>query len=466
MVKNIKEGKEMNYSFLDKNQKRFVEELEEFLSIPSVSTLPEKKGEVEQAAEWVSSRLQMAGLENVKAVETKGHPIVYGDWLHALDKPTVLFYGHYDVQPAEPLELWDYSPFEPHIENGRIYGRGATDMKANVLLPIIACEAWLAEKGEMPVNVKFLFEGEEEIGSPSLADFMEQHKSLLTADLAVSADSGQMQEEQPATMVSLRGLAGVQIDVQSADGDLHSGLYGGAVPNAAQALATVLDSMKTKDGKIAIDGFYEQVEERSEEERADINQNQPRIEDFKKSAGVYNIVGEPDYTVGEQTLTRPTVDINGMWSGYQGMGVKTVIPAEAHAKVTCRLVPNQTPEEIIEKLRRHVEAHAPKEVKTKVIPLAGKAHPYMLPYDHPGLKAIEQAVWTVEKKTPARLRIGGSIPITGLLEQHIGVHTLQLGFSVFDEGMHAPNEFYRLNQFEKGQKVFVQLLHELSDCPF
>ncbi|RSL31702.1 dipeptidase [Salibacterium salarium] len=454
----------MNNSFLDKNQKRFVEELKEFMRIPSVSTLPEKKGEVERAAEWVSSRLQTAGIKNVKTMETRGHPIVYGDWLSAPGKPTVLFYGHYDVQPAEPFELWDYPPFDPCIKNGRIYGRGATDMKANVLLPIIACESWLLETGELPVNVKFLFEGEEEIGSPSLSEFMEQNQTLLASDLAVSADSGQMQEAEPATMVSLRGLAGVQIDVQSAEGDLHSGLYGGAVPNAIQALTNILDSMKRKDGSIAIDGFYEHVEERTKQEREDMNKNYTGGEDFKKSTGVSHIVGEPGYTIAEQTLTRPTLDVNGIWGGFQGMGVKTVIPSTAHAKVTCRLVPNQTPDEVIEKLRNHVGAHTPKEVRAKVIPLAGRAYPYMLPHDHPGLKAVEQAVQAVEKKTPAMLRIGGSIPITGLLQNQLGVHTVQLGFSVFDEGMHAPNEFYRLSQFQKGQKVYVQLLQELNNC--
>ncbi|WP_026703282.1 dipeptidase [Salibacterium aidingense] len=452
----------MDFSYLTKHQKRFTEELVDFLRIPSVSTLPEYKEKVEQAAEWTASRLQKAGLENIKTMETKGHPVVYGEWLHAGEAPTILFYGHYDVQPAEPLDLWNSPPFDPKIENGCVYARGATDMKANVLLPIIACEAWLKEKTFLPVNVKFLFEGEEEIGSPSLADFMEEYQELLGSDLAVSADSGQMEENQPATMVSLRGLAGVQIDVRGAEGDLHSGLFGGAVPNAAQALAHLIDTMKNRDGTIAVEGFYDHVVERTEQEKEDINANHSKPEDFKKNAGVQALHGEPGRTPGEQTLVRPTLDVNGIWGGFQGMGVKTVIPAEAHAKVTCRLVPDQTPEDIIEKLRRHVEKHTPEETEAAVIPLDGRAYPYMLPSDHPGLQAVEKAVQQVENKQPAQLRIGGSIPITGLLQKQLGVHTVQLGFSVFDEGMHAPNEFYRLSQFEKGQKVYIQLLEELA----
>ncbi|MGY4690647.1 dipeptidase [Salibacterium sp. K-3] len=453
----------MDFSYITTHQKRFIDELVEFLRIPSISTLPEYKEKVEQAADWTASRLQHAGLEHVTVMQTNGQPVVYGDWLHADGAPTILFYGHYDVQPAEPLELWHTNPFEPVVENGRIYARGATDMKANVLLPIIACESWLKEAEALPVNVKFLFEGEEEIGSPSLAAFMEQNKELLRADAAISADSGQMEEEQPAAMVSLRGLTGIQIDVRGAEGDLHSGLYGGAVPNSAQALSRILDSLKHADGTIAVEGFYDDVIERSDEEKSRINANHSGAEVFQQKAGARKLHGEPGYTPGEQTLVRPTLDINGLWGGYQGIGVKTVIPAEAHAKVTCRLVPDQDPDEVTGKLRRHVEKHTPEEVEAVVIPLEGRAFPYMLPEDHPGLEAVEQAVWKVEQKHAARLRIGGSIPITGLLQQLLDVHTIQLGFSVFDEGMHAPNEFYRLQQFEKGQKVYTQLLQELAE---
>ncbi|SFM00775.1 dipeptidase [Salibacterium qingdaonense] len=453
----------MDFSYITDNQKRFIDELTEFLRIPSISTLPEYKESVQQAAEWTASRLQHAGIEHVKVMETNGHPIVYGDWLHAEGAPTVLFYGHYDVQPAEPLDLWNSQPFEPVIENERIYARGATDMKANVLLPVIACETWLKDANTLPVNVKFLFEGEEEIGSPSLAGFMEENKELLRADAAISADSGRMEEDQPASMVSLRGLAGVQIDVRSAGGDLHSGLYGGAVPNSAQALARILDSLKHEDGTVAVEGFYDDVMERSDEEKETINATFSSDETFQQKAGVDRVYGEPGYTPGEQTLIRPTLDINGLWGGYQGIGVKTVIPAESHAKVTCRLVPNQDPEHVIDLIRRHVERHTPAEVDALVFPLEGKAYPYMLPEDHPGLKAVEEAVQHVEEKSPHQLRIGGSIPVAGLLQQLLDVHTVQLGYSVFDEGMHAPNEFYRLSQFEKGQKVYTRLLQELAE---
>lgn len=342
-------------AYLAANRPKFLDGLLEFLRIPSVSALPDRADDVQRAARWVADRLQSAGVEGVRILPTGGHPVVYGEWLHAPDKPTILIYGHFDTQPADPLELWTSPPFEPAIRDGRVYARGASDDKGNMLAPILAVEAMLQADGALPVNVKFFFEGQEEIGSPQLPAFVAAHRELLACDLAVSADSVQWAEDQPAILVGLRGTCAIQIDVYGARTDLHSGLYGGLVANPIHALISLLASMRDTEGRILVEGFYDRVVTLSAEERAAIAAVPFDEAAYRDQLGVSALVGEPGYTPRERNWVRPTLEVNGIWGGFQGEGVKTVLPNEAHAKITCRLVPNQEPEQIVQALVSHVE---------------------------------------------------------------------------------------------------------------
>ena len=450
------------HDYLTERKERLLQDLREFLAIPSVSTDPARGGDVRRAAEWAAERLKAAGFPDARVCETAGHPVVCAEWLGAPGRPTVLVYGHFDVQPPGPLELWQDPPFEPTLRQGRIYARGASDMKGNLLIAVAACEAWLQSEGRLPVNVKFLLEGEEEVGSPSLPAFLAEHRDLLRADLAVSADSGQVSEDQPMLLLALRGLAGLQIDVRSAAVDLHSGIMGGIAPNAVHALVRILDSMRAPDGRILVDGFYNDVRPLTPEER----QEMARIPDdtgaFLRAVGIRAASGESGFTPRERNWARPTLEVNGIWGGYEGDSLKTVIPCEAHAKITCRLVADQDPRRILGLLERHVHAHAPEEVQVSVLPLPGQGFPYRIPDDHPGLLAAERALLAVYRRAPYRYRMGASVPVTALLQEILGIHTVAFGFSMFDEGMHAPNEFLRLKNFERGQEAFCRLLEELG----
>ena len=332
-------------TYLENNQNRFVDELSDFISIPSVSASDEHFNDVVKAGEWVVSRLNTAGLTNARMMSTETHPVVYADWLHAgKDKPTILIYGHFDVQPADPLDLWDSPPFEPIIKEGKIYGRGASDDKGNMLAPILAAEALLSSTGKLPVNVKFFFEGQEEIGSPTLAPFIKEHAKLLNADMIFSSDGGQWGESQPSLVMGLKGLIGCEITVVGAKGDQHSGMHGGGIANPLHALSHIIASMKGLDGKITIEGFYDDVVDLTVEDRQAITKIPFDDENYAKELGVPETFGETGYTTPERLWARPTFELNGMWGGYQGKGTKTVLPAKAHAKITCRLVANQKPE--------------------------------------------------------------------------------------------------------------------------
>ncbi len=453
--------------YLDANAGRFTDELRELLRIPSVSTSPEHREDVRRAAHWCAARLAAAGFPEARVFESAGHPLVYGHWLGAPGLPTVLIYGHFDVQPPEPLDLWRNPPFEPALRDGRIYARGASDMKGNLMVAIAACEAHLGTSGRLPLNVKFLLEGEEEVGSPSLPAFLREHRDLLAADLAVSADSGQAGEDQPMLLEGLRGLAGLQIDVRSAASDLHSGIMGGIAPNAVHALVEILASLRDPGGAVQVAGFYQDVQPLSPEERREMARIPDDTEAMLLAAGIRAAHGEPGYTPRERNWARPTLEVNGIWGGYQGDGVKTVIPCEAHAKITCRLVPDQTPARVLDLIERHVRDHAPGEVEVSVHPLPGQGLPYRIPGDHPGQGAAERALRAVYGKAPYRYRIGASVPVTALLHEILGMQTVAFGFSMFDEGMHAPNEFMRLRNFAKGQRAFCLLLEELArpDAP-
>ena len=449
-------------TYLKEQQPRYQEELQQFLSIPSVSALPEHAGDVQQAARWVAARLIRAGLENVQVLPTEGHPVVYGESLHAPGKPTVLIYGHFDTQPADPLELWTSPPFEPQIRNDRVYARGASDDKGNMLIPILAVEALLQAEGALPVNVKFFFEGQEEIGSPQLPILIASQRNLLACDLVLSADGGQYGEEQPALLVAFKGLAGVQIDVHGASTDLHSGLYGGAVVNPIHALVYLLDSMRSPEGKILVEGFYDAVVPLSSEDCAAIAAIPFNEKTYKETIGVDALVAEPGYTSQEHVAGRPTLEVNGIWGGFQGEGIKTVLPNEAHAKITCRLVANQDPATIIDLIARHVERYTPPGVRVTVSPLPGTAKPYLIPVDHWGNRAAEAVHTEMYGKAPYFMRIGGSLPICELFLSLLGVYTVNFGFALLDEQQHAPNEFFRLSSFWHGQRAYGRLLHRLG----
>jgi acetylornithine deacetylase/succinyl-diaminopimelate desuccinylase-like protein len=449
-------------TYLEEQQSRYQEELLQFLSIPSISALPEHDDAVQQAARWVVDRLRVAGLENVQVLSTGGHPVVYGEWLHAPGKATVMIYGHFDTQPADPLDLWTSPPFEPEIRKGRVYARGASDDKGNMLIPILAVEALLQAEGALPVNVKFFLEGQEEIGSPQLPALIASQRDLLACNLVLSADGGQYSEEQPALLIAFKGLAGVQIDVRGARTDLHSGLYGGAVANPIHALVHILDSMRSPEGKILVEGFYDAVVPLSAEDRSAIAALPFDEKTYKHAIGVDALIAEPGYTPQEQVAGRPTLEINGIWGGFQGEGIKTVLPNEAHAKITCRLVANQDPVTIVDLLARHVQRYTPPGVQVTVRPLPGAAKPYLVPVDHWGNRDAGEVLTEMYGKAPYSMRIGGSIPVCESFLSMLGVYTVNFAFALMDEQHHAPDEFFRLSSFRRGQVAYGRLLHRLG----
>jgi acetylornithine deacetylase/succinyl-diaminopimelate desuccinylase-like protein len=451
------------HQYLDDHQARFVDELFDYLRIPSVSSLSQHLGDVQRAAEWVADRFEAAGIENVDIMPTGGHPVVYGDWLHAPGPPTVLIYGHFDVQPADPFDLWTTPPFEPEIRNGRIYARGASDDKGNSLVPVLAAEALLKTTGRLPVNVKFLFEGQEEIGSPQLPAFMEGHREMLACDLVISADGGQHGEEQPGLYIAFKGVCAVQVDVTGPDRDLHSGVCGGAVQNPIHALARILESMHGDDGSVTVDGFYDAVVPLTETDRRQIAEVPHDDEAYKRWVGVNELFGETGYTTIERAWARPTLEVNGIWGGFQGEGIKTVLPSEAHAKITCRLVPDQDPGLIVEAITRHVAEHTPPGVRAAVTGLEGSSTPYLMPTDHPGNKVAAEVLTELYGTAPYLVRSGGSLPICSLFRDILGVYSLNFAFGLEDEDIHSPNEFFRLASFEKGQRAYVMLLEKLAE---
>jgi acetylornithine deacetylase/succinyl-diaminopimelate desuccinylase-like protein len=449
-------------TYLNAHREEYLEDLIEFLRIPSISSLSAYAPDVERAAAWVADRLRRAGMEDVAILPTAGHPVVYGEWLHAPGKPTILIYGHFDTQPVDPVALWSSPPFEPVIRDGRVYARGASDDKGNMLVPILAIEALLQSSGTLPVNVKFFFEGQEEIGSPDIPPFLQAQRERFACDLVLSADGGQWSEHEPHLVVGLKGLAGVQIDIRGARTDLHSGMYGGSVQNPIHALVRLLDTMRAPDGTITVDGFYDDVVPLSAVDRALIAEVPHDDRRFQDEIGVPGLFGEPGYSTQERIWARPTLEVNGIWGGFQGEGVKTVLPNEAHAKVTCRLVANQEPTRILELLIAHVHAHTPIGVRAAVTPLAATARPYLLSTDHWGNRAAHRVLAELYGREPYYTRMGGSIPVCELFRTHVGADTVIFGFALPDEQFHAPDEFFRIASFERGQRAYALLLEELG----
>jgi len=448
--------------YVEANTPRYLEELMAFLRIPSISSLPEHAADVNRAADWVAGRLKAAGIEAVQILPTDGHPVVYGQWLHASDKPTIMIYGHFDTQPVDPLELWTHPPFEPVVKDDRIYARGASDDKGNMLIPILAAEAMLKTLGSLPVNVKFFFEGQEEIGSPQMPDFISSRRDLLACDMVLSSDGGQWEENQPALNVGRRGLAALQIDLQGAEQDVHSGSYGGTFQNPIHALAQLLTSMRSLEGKILVEGFYDTVRDLSDSERvqiADIPYDESR---YLKDLGLDQLFGEPGYSTYERAWVRPTLEVNGIWGGFQGEGIKTVIPSLAHAKITCRLVPDQEPDQIVELVAAHVAKHAPVGAKVTVKKLAGSADPFVIPVDHPGNQAARVVLKKLYDKEPYIARTGGTIPVCGSFLKSLGAHLVNFAFGLEDENLHAPDEFFRISSFKRGLSAYGMILEELS----
>lgn len=453
------------YSTLDNyfSEKRdaHLEELKQFLSIPSISSLSEHKEDMQKGAQWLADALVKAGLENVIVDKTSGHPVVYADWLHAEGKPTMLIYGHYDVQPVDPLNLWETEPFEPQIRDNKLFARGASDDKGQVFMHVKAVEALLQTEGALPVNVKFLIEGEEEVGSPSLEEYIENNKEKLAADVIVISDTGMQGPGQPAVCYGLRGLCGAQIDVKGAKGDLHSGLYGGGVQNSIHALVSILDSFRDAEGTIEVEGFYDNVRPLLEEEREAYKALGFDEEALKKEIKVDELFGEKGYSHLERVWVRPTLEINGIFGGFSGEGIKTVLPSEAGAKITCRLVPDQDPDEIVAKLKAHIEKNKPAGVTVTVTEF-DKGKPFITPFDHPAIQAAGRSYEKVYKVPTAYTRGGGSIPIVAAFDEILGLPVVLMGFGLSTENFHAPNEHFHLENFDQGLRVIGDYYSELA----
>jgi acetylornithine deacetylase/succinyl-diaminopimelate desuccinylase-like protein len=450
--------------YLEANRERRLASYLEFLRIPSISALPEHAGDCRAAAEWLAGQLRTMGVEHAEVSETGGHPIVYGDWLHAPDAPTVLVYGHYDVQPVDPIDEWETAPFEPFIRGDRVVGRGAADDKGQVHIHLRATEALLATRGGLPVNLRFVFEGEEESSSVHLDAWLQANRARLGADVAVISDTGFFDGNLPAIIIGLRGLEYVQIDVTGPPLDLHSGSYGGTVQNPANALAVIVAGLKGPDGRIRVPGFYDDVAPLTEADRAAFAALPFDEEVYRESLRLPALFGEAGFTTLQRRGARPTLDVNGIWGGFQGEGSKTIIPAHAHAKVSCRLVAHQDPDRIFELLRAHVLEIAPPGVRVEVRNLGG-GHPSLTPIDHPATQAAARALAATFGREPLFIREGGSIPICASFETILGLSTVLLGFTPPDDNAHAPNESMSLHNHETAIRTVARYWDELAALP-
>ena len=445
-------------TYVRNHEARLLEELKEFLRIPSISTLPEHKSDVQRAAHFVAESLRVAGLEHIEVIPTERHPLIYGDWLHAPGKPTVLCYGHYDVQPADPLELWQTPPFEPSIRNGNIYARGASDDKGQMYTHIKAVEALRAVHGTLPVNVKFLIEGEEEIGGASITQYVENNPEKLKADVALVSDTSLYQEGIPTLCVGLRGLVYLEVEATGPARDLHSGLYGGAAPNAVYGLIELLAKAKDSEGRIRIPGIYTNVAEPAPAEIESWKKLPFNDREFlEKEVGSTRLTGEPERTVLERIWSRPTFEVHGIAGGFTGTGAKTVIPAKATAKVSFRLVPEQTVDGVVSSFKKWVADQTPAGIRTEVRMLSG-APAVMVNPDHPAIQVAAKAFEEVMGQPTVFTRNGGSIPIVGDFARHLRIPTILMGFGLPDDGLHSPNEKYRIENFYIGIKTVARFL--------
>jgi len=449
-------------AFLDDRREERLESYKAFLRIPSISALPEHAKDCRTAADWIAADLQAIGVEHVEVTETEGHPIVYADWLHADGAPTVIVYCHYDVQPVDPLDLWDSPPFEPVVVGDRMLARGSSDDKGQLHLHLRATEAILATRDQLPVNLKFVFEGDEESNSVHLERWLDANKARLAADFAVISDTGFFDGNLPAITVGLRGIMYAQIDVAGTAVDLHSGSYGGAVQNPINAIAQIIAALKGPDGRIRVPGFYDDVVSLTEADRAAFAALPFDEAAYQTTLGVPALVGEAGFSTIERRGARPTLDVNGIWGGFQGEGTKTIIPAHAHAKVSCRLVTAQDPDRIFEQLQAYVAEIAPPGVVTTVTYLGG-GHPSLTPIDHPATQAAARALEATFGRAPVYIREGGSIPVCSSFEQILGLPVVLLGFDPPDQHAHAPNEWMDLTNYERGIRTVVRMWDEVAD---
>jgi len=443
------------------SRERYIRELIEYLAIPSISSDPAHKEDIRRCAEWTAGQLRDIGMENVQLHSTAGHPVVTADWLHAANKPTALIYGHYDVQPVDPLDLWEQDPFTAAVKNERIVARGAADDKGQLFMHFKALEAVLKKSGRLPVNVKFVIEGEEEIGSVNLSAFLRAHKADLKADVSAVSDTSMWAEGIPSITYGLRGLTYLEIELTGPNRDLHSGTYGGAVANPAEVLARMLARVKDNEGRVQIPGFYNRVVDLTEQERKLFRQIPFDEAQYKHDLGVAELWGEGGWTPLEQVWARPTFEVNGIWGGYTGVGAKTVLPAKASAKVSMRLAPKQDPDEIVQLAEKYFMDNAPKSVEVKVIRHHG-GKPVIVPLDNPYLASATRALREAWQREPLFIREGGSIPIVADFKEILGLDTLLLGFALPDNRAHSPNENFHLPTFYTGIESLVRFLFYLS----
>jgi acetylornithine deacetylase/succinyl-diaminopimelate desuccinylase-like protein len=447
-------------SYIESNKEQYLDELTELLSIPSVSSLKEHQGDMQRCAQWIADHMERIGMHNVKILPTEGHPIVYSEWLEAPGKPTVLLYGHYDVQPVDPLNLWTSPPFQATVRGENLYARGASDDKGQVFIHLKSVEAMMKNEGALPVNLKMIIEGEEEIGSDHLDAFVEEHKELLKADLVLISDSSMYEKDVPSICYGLRGLAYMEIELTGPNRDLHSGSFGGSIHNPVQALAEIIASLHDKNGRVTIPGFYKDVRTLTQKERSAYKKLPFSDKKYAKDLGVRALYGEKGFTTLERLWARPTLECNGIWGGYIGEGAKTVLPAKAYAKISMRLVPDQQSAKVAKLFEQHIKKIAPKTVTVNVRTLHG-GEPAITPIDSPGVEAAVSALEKGFGKKPLYQREGGSIPIVVQFKKILGIDTVLLGFGLPDENSHSPDEFLNLNNFYGGIRTSAYFFNEL-----
>ncbi len=446
--------------YLKENRSRYLAELKEFIAIPSVSTSPDHKKDIKRCAQWIAGHLKNIGMKGIRIFPTKGHPIVYAQWLGAPGAPTLLLYGHYDVQPVDPLNLWTSPPFEATIRGENIYARGTADDKGQVLIHFKSIEAFMKKEGRLPVNLKMIIEGEEEIGSEHLGPFVRANKKLLKADLVVISDTSMFARGVPSLCYGLRGLSYMQIDLTGPNRDLHSGSFGGSVHNPVQALSEIIAQLHDDKGRVTIPGFYDKVRKLTAKERSSFRKLPWNDRKYAKELGVDELYGEQGFTTLERLWARPTLECNGIWGGFTGQGAKTVLPAKASAKISMRLVPDQKAAEIAKLFERHIEKIAPKTVKVEIRYLHG-GEAAITPLESPGVRAAIRALEKGFGKKPLYQREGGSIPIVVQFKEILGLETVLLGFGLPDENAHAPDEFLNLNNFFGGIRTVAHFYKEL-----
>ncbi|HEY2153269.1 MAG TPA: dipeptidase [Vicinamibacterales bacterium] len=440
---------------LEANRDRILDALVQFAAIPSVSTDPAFASDVARAARWVADAISAAGPFAVRTIHTAGNPVIYAEWLGAPGKPTMLVYGHYDVQPPDPLDKWQSDPWSPTLREGRLYARGVSDDKGPMLIPIEVARAFFAVAGALPINIKFLFEGEEEIGSRHLERVIAEHKALLAADAVLSADGAMWRIDEPSLTVASRGLCGLEFVITAASKDLHSGRHGGGVANPLHAIAELIASLHDKNGRVAVAGFYDDVRELLPAERDAITALPFDEHAYLAQIGAPSVFGEPGYTTLERQWARPTLEVNGLWGGYQGPGQKTVIPHEARAKITCRLVPDQQPATVLARVTSHLERHVPPGTRLSVYVGDHGSRAACIDADHFALRAADRALRATYGVRPLLVRMGGTVPISELFQRHMGLETVFFSFSTADEDFHAPNEFFRVQRLHEGLEAWA-----------